>query len=79
MHHVTIYHSDTAAVFSLNDQGLKTYVAKLKKANMLEPLKNIYIWIIGEMETTRMTNCVKPNTQQFHLQQWPATDANRKK
>lgn len=43
MHHVTIYHSDTAAVFSLNDQGLKTYVAKLKKANMLEPLKNIYM------------------------------------
>lgn len=42
MHYVTIYRSDTAAVFSLNDQGLKTYAAKLKKDNMLVPLKNIY-------------------------------------
>lgn len=39
---MTIYHSDIAAVFSLNDQDLKSYMTKLKKVNMLVLLRNKY-------------------------------------
>lgn len=53
MHHATIYGSAIAAVFSLNDQGLKTYSEKLKKANMLVPLKNTYAYIYKFSEKWR--------------------------